>query len=474
MNFFSFEFLGAFTAFFVLYWLCQKKTSLQNVLLITASYLFVYSFSANFAYILFGYTLIIYVLANHLSKHLSNKWVFSLLALTILTFFTLFKYYSFFQESIQRGLNGLGIEVSLPTLEILAPLGLSFYAFHSVSYVVSVGRKEIEKASFLNVVLYLSFFPSIVAGPINRAIAFMPQIQAASREVIDYKKALLLITLAIVKLFLFSAYLSENFSNPVFSAPASYSAGEVLIAIYAYAWYIYFNFSGYTNLVTGIAMLLGFKVPVNFNAPYISVNLKDFWGRWHISLSLFIRDYIYIPLGGNRKGFARMNLNVFIAMVISGLWHGAGMTFVLWGAIHGLGIVLLNLKHKILPPKKETDSSNPLLASTKMWTARIITFHFICLSWVFFGSATFDDAIMMLTQLTQQGALTALRENAYFIVLFWLLFILYPHFINLQKWIAGRYQQVSWIYYPIPLALFLTIVFMLSPSGMPGFIYANF
>lgn len=472
MNFFSFEFLASFTAFFLIYWLCQKKTGLQNTLLIAASYVFVFLFQPSFAYILAGYTLFIYLLANVLSSRLSARRIYILLGIGITGCFTVFKYYGFLQESLQSALLQAGIEAELPTLAILAPLGLSFYAFHSVSYVVSVCRKEIEKASFWNVVLYLCFFPSIVAGPINRAKAFMPQIQATSREVINYKKALLLITLSMVKLFLFSAYLSENFANPVFSSPVNYSAGEILVAVYAYAWNIYFNFSGYTNLVTGIAMLLGFVVPVNFNAPYLATNLKEFWARWHMSLSVFIRDYIYIPLGGNRKGAVRMNINAFIAMVISGIWHGVGLPFIIWGALHGLGIVLMNIKHKLMPPRK--DPAETVWQKTTVWIARIFTFHVLCLTWIFFRSATLNDALTMLTQLTAGGFVSSVTASAPLLAAFWILLFLYPSCVNLYHKAGQYYQRVSWVWYPLPLALFMTLVFIFSPSGMPGFIYANF
>ncbi|PVZ86340.1 MBOAT family protein [Serratia sp. S1B] len=472
MNFFSFEFIACFTPFFLAYWLCQKNVRLQNILLITASYLFVFSFQANFAYVLAGYTLFIYLLANILSCYLSSRWIYSLLGIGIVGCFIVFKYYGFLQESLQGALNQAGIEAELPTLAMLAPLGLSFYVFHSVSYVVSVCRKEIEKAPFWDVVLYLCFFPSVVAGPINRARTFMPQIQAKSREVIDYKKALLLIILSMVKLFLFSAYLSENFVNPVFSSPVSYNAAENLVAVYAYAWNIYFNFSGYTNLVTGIAMLLGFVLPVNFNAPYFATNLKEFWERWHISLSKFIRDYVYIPLGGNRKGTIRMNINAFVAMVISGIWHGVGLPFIIWGALHGVGIVLINIKHKLFPLNK--DPATSIWQKTNVWLARIFTFHVICLTWIFFRSATLNDAIAMLTQLTTGGWGQSLVTSAPMLIAFWLLLLLYPQCVALYHWVGRHYQRVSWIYYPLPLALFMTLVFIFSPSGMPGFIYANF
>ncbi|SFO08370.1 MBOAT family O-acyltransferase [Xenorhabdus japonica] len=473
MNFFSFEFLGSFVILLIVYWLLQKAPRLQNGVLILVSYLFVFCFAAKFAYILFAYTLFIYFLANILSHYLSNKIIFILLTFGILGCFTAFKYYSFFQETIQQALANVGISVELPVLELLMPLGLSFYAFHSVSYVVSVCKKELPAAPFPDVILYLCFFPSIVAGPINRAKDFMPQIQAASRIMLEPLKALLLIALAIAKLFLLSSTLSEYFVNPVFEDPTSHHAGQVLVAIYAYAWNIYFNFSGYTDLVTGIALLLGFKVPRNFDAPYLAENLQVFWRLWHISLSTFIRDYVYIPLGGNKKGVYRKNLNMFTAMVISGLWHGVGLGFIIWGAIHGLGLILQNIKNALFSTSKkhnELQAKNSIL----LFLSRVVTFHFVCFAWIFFRSPTFNDALAVLNQLFSGEIFISLLSSSSLLMVFWGLFIIYPWLVSLRNQIEKNHSLIPWVYYPIPLALILTLVFILSPSGMPGFIYANF
>ncbi|OTA20220.1 hypothetical protein Xbed_01695 [Xenorhabdus beddingii] len=473
MNFFSFEFLGSFVILLLIYWLLQKAPKLQNSLLILVSYLFLFSFSANVAYILFAYTLFIYFLTNILSRYLSNRVIFILLTFGILGCFTVFKYYAFFQEAIQQSLANMGINVELPVLELLMPLGLSFYAFHSVSYVVSVCRKELPPAPLPDVILYLCFFPSIVAGPINRAKDFLPQIQASSRIMLEPLKALLLIALAIAKLFLLSSTLSEYLVNPVFEDPTSHHAGQILVAIYAYAWNIYFNFSGYTDLVTGIALLLGFNVPRNFDAPYLAENLQAFWRRWHISLSTFIRDYVYIPLGGNKKGVFRKNLNMFIAMVISGLWHGAGLSFIIWGAIHGLGLILQNIKNALFPAAKKHHGS-PLTHPFSLFLSRVVTFHFVCFAWVFFRSPTLNDALAVLSPLFSGDIFTALLSSRWLLMAFWGFFIIYPWLVDLRNTIEEKYNLISWVYYPIPLALILTLVFILSPSGMPGFIYANF
>ncbi len=471
MNFLSFEFVVFFVAFLLIYWLPFNTVHLRNALLAAASYAFIALFNIQFALILMGYSLFVYGLANHSDRFLRPRLIYILLATSIVGLFVTFKYYVFFQEAIQAALTTAGLQVELPILSLLLPVGLSYYSFHSVSYVVSVQRKELPKASFSDLMLYLCFFPSIIAGPINRASHFMPQIQDRQRSLLEPKRALFLITLAILKLFLFSAWLAEHMVDPVFSDPGGHTSGQNLLAVYAYAWNIYFNFSGYTDLVTGIALFLGFRLPVNFNAPYLAANLKEFWGRWHISLSTFIRDYIYIPLGGGRKGWVRMQINVLMAMVISGLWHGAATTFVIWGALHGLGVIVLNLKQRVLP---ERSINSPVRAFINRNFARIICFHFVCLAWVFFRSESLDSALLILQQIGNLQLHVLLKNYAYELLAVALLFFSYPLLVKFTERLQIRSEQASWWYYPLVLTIVLSIAFSLSPDGMPNFIYASF
>ncbi|MGO4999143.1 MBOAT family O-acyltransferase [Oceanisphaera sp. W20_SRM_FM3] len=481
MNFLSFEFVAVFVTFLLIYWLPLKVPHLRNGMLIVASYALVALFNMQFAVILFGFSLFIYGLANHGDRFLHPRQIYILLASCIVSLFVVFKYYAFFRETIQVTLATAGLHLDLPTLNLLLPVGLSYYSFHSVSYVVSVQRKELPKARFDELILYLCFFPSIIAGPINRASHFMPQIQDSQRSLLEPQRAILLIVLAILKLFLFSAWLSEHMVDPVFSDPSGHSAGQNLLAAYAYAWNIYFNFSGYTDLVTGIALLLGFRLPINFNAPYLASNLKEFWARWHISLSTFIRDYVYIPLGGSRKPWARVQINVLIAMVISGLWHGAATTFVVWGALHGLGIVALNIKQQLLPerlwpkqlwPKKL--SHLPGMAFFSRNLARVICFHFVCFAWIFFRSDSLDNAMLMLQQISSLQFAALLEHYSLQLLALVLLFVSYPLLVAFTERLKMEIQRVSWWYYPIVLAAVLSLAFSLSPDGMPNFIYASF
>ncbi|WP_159566615.1 MBOAT family O-acyltransferase [Budvicia diplopodorum] len=471
MSFFSLDFSYYFVIFFLLYWLLRPYVAVQNYLLIAASYLFVYSFSIGSAVILFGYSIFIYLLGRlSTSNRLSGKKpVYILLTALVVSCFTLFKYYPFFREGLQAKLAQIGLTVEMPVLDILVPLGLSFYAFHSVSYVVSVCKEEIKPASFPDLILYLCFLPSIVAGPINRASVFLPQIHPQQpRELLNVNRAIALIAWAIAKLFLCSAFLAENLVNGVFESPDNAEPLQILIAVYAYAWQIYFNFSGYTNLVTGLALLLGFQVPKNFNSPYLSHNLQEFWKRWHISLSEFIRDYIYIPLGGNKNGFMRKNANLMAAMVISGIWHGVGLNFIVWGALHGLGLVLFNIKHKYRP----ASASGHIVSNL---AAQLLTFHYVCFAWIFFRASDFGSAGVILHRLSEISLSSLFLDcNAVLVWLFVLLVSIYPLWTKIKASLVNMVERLPWYAYPAPLIAFLTLVFIFAPAGVPGFIYANF
>ncbi len=471
MNFLSFDFLAVFACFLLLYWLPFHVRYTRNLLLTCASYAFVTLFDIRFALILAGYTLFIYLLANHGTRRLRPALVYGLLTTAIIGLFITFKHYGFFRDSIQQLLNSAGLMLDLPVLGLLLPIGLSYYSFHSVSYVVDCQNNPDARASFPDVVLYLAFFPSLVAGPINRASHFMPQIQTPDRTLLEPRRALLLVALAMLKLFLFSAWLSDYRVNPAFADIQGHTAAELLVAIYAYAWTIYCNFSGYTDLVTGIALLLGFRLPVNFNAPYLATNLKEFWGRWHISLSSFIRDYVYIPLGGGRRGPWRTSIHVMLAMLLSGLWHGAAMTFLVWGALHGLGVVLLNLKQRLWPAAQYQQTA---VQSLENGLSRLLCFHFICLTWVFFRSDSLEQAGQLLARLADGGERASWQQQWPALLAAAAVFLLYPLLVRWKNQLEQSSESIRWALYPVGLSLLLIIVFVLAPPGMPNFIYAAF
>ena len=456
MNLFSPEFILFFLTLFFGYWLISPWPRLQNLLLLCSSYIFVCQASPLFASILLVWSLVIHGIALSANRGLPGKGAIALTWLLVVAMFVIFKYYGAIREAII-------LPVDLPVLNILMPLGLSFYLFNSVSYVVSVAKKQIEPPALLDALLYMSFFPTLVAGPINRATQLLPQLaNALPRSLREKKRAFLLITLAIIKIFFLSAVLDENYVSSVFSAPQDYDSTTNLIAVYAWAWHIYFNFSGYTHLVTAISLLLGIQIARNFDHPYVASNPENFWKRWHISLSEFIKDYIYIPLGGNRCGWLRAQFNLFAAMTLSGIWHGAGYNFIVWGMLHGLGLIVYKGIKKLSPFKTSTLFSRTV--------GRIITFHFICFTWVFFRAADWNTAWVIITHISH---ITDWTLNLPFI-LFNAVLIFYPALIALRTRLATACRDLEWYWMPVPVGVTLAVAFFFAPAGIPGVIYAAF
>ena len=468
MNYFSIEFGLCFIAFFSLYWgLCGWSVRLQNMLLLAASYAILASLRLDFLYVLLGYTGLVYVLGRLSERHPGRRFNYALILLLVLGCFYLFRYQDFFVSGLQNTLLGLGLNVSIPMVQLLLPVGLSFYIFHSVSYLVSINRREQTAGTPFDLALYLAFFPSLIAGPVNRAAHMLPQIRAATtRQVLEPRRALGLLALAVVKLFFLSTWLGNEWVDPVFANPGGYSPAQILLSVYGYAFQIYFNFSGYTNLVTGIALLLGFRLPPNFDYPYASRNLREFWERWHISLSKFIRDYVYIPLGGNRRGALRSHLNMLLAMLISGLWHGASVNFIIWGALHGVGVIVYKLWSQWFPKRTSLPGAGVL--------ARLLTFHYVAFAWIFFRSATLDDARDLLSGLAGFSPSALNVSTGVELLVCLSLVMLYPPWVALIRKAFAASTRLPWPVYPVLLGLFIFLIIFVSPSGVPGFIYASF
>ena len=250
-----------------------------------------------------------------------------------------FKYYGFFTDSVDAALRSVGLGAPLPFLRIALPVGISFFTFMAMSYVIDVYRREICPTSLINFAVYEAFFPHLVAGPIVRASEFLPQLEGPRNpRDIPAARAFFLIMGGLFKKVVLAELLATHIVDPVFNSPGAHSAAEMLVAIYAYAVQIFCDFSAYSEMAIGFALLLGFRFPDNFNRPYTAASLRDFWHRWHMTLSRWLRDYLYIPLGGNRRSPRRTYVNLMATMLLGGLWHGAAWTFVIWGGIHGTGL----------------------------------------------------------------------------------------------------------------------------------------
>ncbi|MDR2915266.1 MAG: MBOAT family protein [Tannerella sp.] len=288
-------------------------------------------------------------------------------------------------------------ELTYKPLDIFLPVGISFFTFQSLSYTIDIYREQIKPVRrWTDYLFFVSFFPGLVAGPIVRARDFIPQIY--KKPILLYNhmgEALYLIICGLFKKCVISDYISINFVDRIFDAPALYTGVENLMGVYGYALQIYCDFSGYSDMAIGIALLLGFRFNINFDSPYQSATITEFWRRWHISLSSWLRDYLYIPLGGNRKGKTRTYINLIITMLLGGLWHGAALRFILWGAIHGVALAAEKLLMSVFGFK----ASGADMSMWKRVISTIFTFHLVCFAWIFFRADTMTKVGEMLTQI---------------------------------------------------------------------------
>ncbi len=383
-----------------------------------------------------------------------------------------FKYYGFFVSSTQNVLARIGIETTPTLVTVTLPIGISFFTFQALSYVIDVYRREIDTTSFSRFAVYLSFFPQLVAGPIVRASEFLPQLRhRADPRHIDSSRAFFLIMSGLFKKVVIANFLAEAIVDPVFADPSQASAIEVLVGVYAFAVQIYADFSGYTDIAIGIALLLGFRFPDNFNAPYVATSIQDFWRRWHITLSRWLRDYLYIPLGGSHGGRWRTYRNLMITMVLGGLWHGAAWNFVIWGGIHGGAMSLERFRRE---QRQAAGMPEPSDTFVRRLGRRLATFHIVGFAWVFFRADSFGDAREVLDRFV-----TGWSEPTLLVTPAVLLAIAYG--IGTQyvpRGAIARFQSLFSRLRPsmqgVALALGLLIIDAMGPEGVAPFIYFRF
>ena len=390
------EFALFFTVVLAASWALMPMPRLWKPAILAASYVFYGAASWRFCLLLAGITVINQVAAvavHRTADESRRRWLVAVAVTLDLGLLGVFKYYGFFVESFAELLDDAGLGMPLPLLTIALPIGVSFFTFQAISYVVDVKRGQTEPSSALDFAVYLSFFPHLVAGPIVRAREFLPQLKLPRDPTrVAVGSGLALMGLGLAKKVLIADYLARSVVDPVFAVPQAYAAPDVLLAAYAYTAQIYCDFSGYTDLAIGLALLLGFVFPQNFRSPYRATGFRDFWRRWHMTLSRFLRDFLYIPLGGSRHGRLKTYRNLMITMVLGGLWHGAAWTFVLWGAFHGTGLAAERaIGGRILLPR---------------WLKWLVFFHLIVFSWVLFRSQSLELAAAFLSQLAVPGPAT--------------------------------------------------------------------
>lgn len=387
------EFLIFFVIVFALHWTLCGRPTFDKLMLLAASWVFYAWWDWRFVVLLAlsaGNSWLAGLLLDQ-TQGRQRRAIVTISVTLHLLLLGVFKYFGFFAESFNQLASALGLTASLPFLEIVLPVGISFFTFQGISYVVDVARGDARPArSPLDVFLYISFFPHLVAGPIVRAAHFLPQLAAPpDRLRVPVIMATLLILGGLFKKVIVANTLATQLVDPAFLTPADFSALDLLLATYGYAVQIYCDFSGYSDIAIGVAALLGYHFPRNFDQPYRAASLSEFWRRWHIALSSFLRDYLYRPLGGNRGGQVLTLRNLLIVMLLGGLWHGAAWTFVLWGALHGL----------CLAGERALGWDR---AAPRGWLrvlAVVLVFHLVCLGWILFRSTDLPSATAFLAAL---------------------------------------------------------------------------
>ncbi len=429
-------FVYFFAAFISLYYVFRSNIRARNMVVTLFSLYFFYKASGSFVWLVIISAITDYFLSNAIYRQQDKRKKKLLLALSIVVNLGLlfyFKYTNFFLS-----FSNQFFATHINPLNILLAVGISFYTFENLSYTIDVYRGEFEpEKKFINYIVFLSFFPKLVMGPIVRAKDFLPQLRKPYElQEGDFAKGFYLIVSGLVKKLVISDYLTLNLVNYVFDDPARHTGLECAVAVFAYAIVIYCDFSGYSDVAIGIAKWLGITIPPNFNLPYQSKSITEFWRRWHISLSSWLKDYLYIFwLGGNRKGRVRTYINLFVTMLLGGFWHGANWTFIIWGGLHGIGLAV----HKIWMERAggfiKRNENNKLYNIA----AGLLTFLFVCFCWIFFKSPDYATASIMISQICTDFSLSV-----------------WPAF-----W--GTYHNVIWI-------MLLGYALHMVPETLPGII----
>jgi D-alanyl-lipoteichoic acid acyltransferase DltB (MBOAT superfamily) len=352
---------------------------------------------------------------------------------------------------------------------IILPVGISFYTFQIISYIVDIYRNKIKPLKHISDFgFYVTFFPQLVAGPIVRASDFVPQIYEKFhlyKE--EFGQGLFFILNGLIKKIVIADFISVNFVDRVFDNPLSYSGFENLMAVYGYSIQIYCDFSGYTDIAIGLALWMGFRLNMNFNSPYKATNITGFWHRWHISLSSWLKDYLYIPLGGNRKGKVRTYINLFITMLLGGLWHGANLRFVIWGALHGIYLAI----HKMFTKWFKTGNS---------WhfASVFVTFHIVTFTWIPFRAGSLEKIKNLFNQIIFdfKGAFIFEILKGYWFIFVLMLLAYTIHWLpaSIKNWYRGRFSLFPLWVQGIVIVLVIVILVQFTSAGLQPFIYFQF
>ncbi len=476
MIFSSGLFLLLFCGFMLIYASLRSRNTIRIWYVIAFSLYFYYKSSGLYLLLLLFAAVSDFVIGATLARSSSSGRRKALVVLSVvinLGMLFYFKYTNFFGE-IASTLFGAEL---FEFQNIFLPVGISFFVFQSMSYTIDIYRSKIEPLRrFGDYLFYLSFFPQLVAGPIVRAKDFIPQIRKplfVSGEMMA--RSIFLIATGLFKKAIISDYISLNFVDRVFDDPLLYSGLESLMAIYGYALQIYCDFSGYSDMAIGLALMLGFSFPKNFDAPYKSATITEFWRRWHISLSSWLRDYLYISLGGNRKGRVRTYINLLLTMLLGGLWHGAALRFVLWGALHGAALALHKMWLSLNPKAKASGEQMGVAART---VGIFLTFNLVCLGWLLFRANSMECVSLMLHQIlfNFNAALLPQVVSGYGVVVAMLVGGYALHMLPSawSEWCCLKLQKGGFWLQLLVMVVMIWLVVQMKSSEIQPFIYFQF
>ncbi|MDP8955654.1 MAG: MBOAT family protein [Actinomycetota bacterium] len=474
MLFPTIDFAIFFGVVFLAHWLLNPYRKLWKTFMVIASYVFYAWWDWHYIFLLGASTVFAQVGAIAISRAGSDRdrkrlLVFTLAA--VLGLLVWFKYYGFLSLNLHNTFSFFGLQAPLPVLQLALPVAISFFTFMAVSYVVDVYRGDLAPAGWLDFAVYLAFFPHLVAGPIVRGQELLPQVRTRrDPRRIDYSRAAYLIFGGLFKKVVISSFLAQQIVDPVFGAPGAHSSLEIVFAVYGYAIQIYADFSGYTDIAIGVALLLGIEFPQNFDSPYTARSLQDFWRRWHMTLSRWLRDYLYIPLGGSRGSNRQTVRNIVITMALGGLWHGAGWTFVAWGLFHGVGLAVGQQRRtrrieRGLPPLDDAPAARVL--------QHVATFHLICLGWLFFRADSIGTAMHMLGRLfTGFGPAPSVTPLLLLVIAAMIAVQYVPK--DVPERVQDRFSALRPVTQGAVLAGVLFLITSVGPQGVAPFIYFRF
>lgn len=471
---------ATFAVFFVVAlvgaWAFAPRPTLRKMWLVAAGGFFYSYWDTRFVLLLAGTVFATWGLGRAIARARSPaaaRW-FVVAGITAgLVVLAVFKYYDFFFNSVTDGLARLGIHAHPPLLQFALPVGVSFYLLSAFSYLIDVRRGRLPAAGLLDIATWLCFFPTLTSGPITRATEFVPQLQTDPRSLrIDTSRALTLIARGLAKKLVVASYLATAITDDAFANPHRVNAFVMLVAVYAYAVQIYADFSGYTDMALGFGALLGFTLPPNFDRPYTATSVQDFWSRWHMTLSRWLRDYLFAPLTGRREiGLLRTSAAIVGVMLIAGLWHGAAWSFVVFGGVHGAAMAverMRRIRRRRLgrPPQRPT-------AVRRVWQ-QLVTFHIVCLGWVFFAAGSVHRGVDVLAAIaTNWSTPVDLLTPLLFVTVVGLIAMQYlPS--TWSRPVAARAARLRPALQSVGFAAALVPILSLAPATVPAFIYYRF